>query len=373
MDYGAISVDTSIFDEKGLKLESGILQTLEQFRNKPSRLILSEIVIREVQSHLKNRAKDARALTVKAIRESKESLSISDCNADIARNAIIPTEDDNSVADKRIKLFTRKTDAEIISATGRVKLDEIIKKYFGAEPPFEEVGTKKNEFPDAIALMSLESWAKENQTKVLAVAKDKDWRRFAEESEYIDVIEDLAEAISKFQPHSAAIEFCSYIRKELPLKKPDAIYDIINHNLDDQVAALDIYPDASSQFFIKPGYVELELGDFTFITDENGMALLHPVQGQNNTLVAEAKISILAYASTCFSLSVFDSVDKEHVDMGEASTSTVLEFDSEALLTFEGDFSGEVDDVELVDFKLLSYPSIVDFGDIEPDCWHEEQ
>jgi hypothetical protein len=39
MDYGAITLDTSIFDQKGLKLESGILKMLEQFNGKPSHMI----------------------------------------------------------------------------------------------------------------------------------------------------------------------------------------------------------------------------------------------------------------------------------------------------------------------------------------------
>lgn len=78
MDYGAITIDTSIFDQKGLKLESGILKTLEQFRSKPSHLVLSEIVIREVHSHLKRKASDSREQVVKAIRESIVSLSVSE-------------------------------------------------------------------------------------------------------------------------------------------------------------------------------------------------------------------------------------------------------------------------------------------------------
>jgi len=39
MDYGAITSDTSIFDQKGLKLESGIVKMLEQFNGKPSHII----------------------------------------------------------------------------------------------------------------------------------------------------------------------------------------------------------------------------------------------------------------------------------------------------------------------------------------------
>jgi len=43
MDYGAITIDTSIFDQKGLNLESGLLKTLDQFNGKPSPLSEEDI------------------------------------------------------------------------------------------------------------------------------------------------------------------------------------------------------------------------------------------------------------------------------------------------------------------------------------------
>jgi len=372
MDYGAITVDTSIFDEKGLKLESGILKTLEQFNGKPSHLVLSEIVVREIHAHLKKKAKDARASVLKAIRESKTHLSVSDESATVAASSLVPELYDSKIAKKRLEVFVHNTGAEIIPATGRVELDEIIKKYFRAEPPFEESGKKKNEFPDAIALMSLESWAKEHSTKVLAVAKDSDWKRFADESEYIDVVEDLAQAISKFQPHSTAIDYCVNIAKLIPNSEPEELHTLIKQHLSEQVAEIDLYPEATSQFFYEPDYVEVILDSFEFICDEDGNALLQPIQGQNSTLIVEAKIHIVAKATTSFSLSVHDSIDKDYVFLGNSSASTELEFEAEVLLTFEGGFDEGIENVELIDFELLSSPDSVDFGEIEPDWWGEE-
>ena len=285
MYYGAITVDTSIFDEKGLKLESGILKTLEQFNGKPSNLILSEIVVREVCAHLKKKAKEARASIQKSIRESKAHLLVSDKNAETATKVIVPELDDNEVARRRLDIFVTNTGAKIIPATGRVELDEVIKKYFQAKPPFEDTGKKKNEFPDAIALMSIESWAKDHRTKVLAVAKDGDWKRFADESEYIDIVDDLAEAISKFQPHSTAIDYTNSIAKLIPASEPAELHFLIEQYLTDQVAEIDLYPEASSQFFYEPDYVEVRLDSFEFVCDEAGSALLQPVQGQNNMVM----------------------------------------------------------------------------------------
>lgn len=372
MDYGAITIDTSIFDEKGLGLEFGILKTLEQFNGRPSHLVLSEIVVREVHSHLRKKAADAREQVLKALRESKKHLSVSEDDASAAKEALVPEVDDGEVAKQRLKAFVTATGAEIIPAAGKVDLRQIIGRYFQAEPPFAASGNKKNEFPDAIALLSLESWAKENDCKILAVAKDTDWKRFADESDYIDVLEDLAEAISKFQPASDAIEFCSEISKTLPQGRPDELFDLLNMYLSDAVGDLDLYPEADSQFFYEPDLVEVLLEDFDFVTDKAGNALLQPVQGQDGTLIVEAKINITATASTTFSLSVRDSIDKDYVTIGDASASETIEFESEVLLTFEGDFSQGGKEVELTGFELLSYPTEVDFGEIEPDWWSEE-
>ncbi len=373
MDYGAISLDTSVFCQKGLKLESGILKTLEQFHGKPSYLVLSEIIIREVHAHLRKKANDARKQVTKAIHESSINLSITKENIEIATKSLVPKDDDNEIAKNRIKLFLEKTGAEIVPATGRVELDEIIKKYFKSEPPFAESGKKKSEFPDAIALMSLESWAKENKIKILAVAKDGDWDKFAEQSDYIDVIEDLAEAISRFQPHTKAIDFCTSIATTLPKGEPKYLYGSISQYLADSVGEIDLYPEASSQFFYEPDYVEVILEKFEFLTNQNGNALLQPVEGQGETLIVEAKIHVTVEAATTFSLLVRDSIDKDYVSIGDTTASTEIEFESEVLLTFEGGFDGDQKDIELTDFELLSYPTEADFGEIEPDWWHEEQ
>ena len=111
MDYGAITLDTSIFDQHGLKLESGLLKTLEQFNGKPSPLILSEIIVREVISHLKKKAKKSRLLVEKAIRDSPAHLSLTSENVNIARFSLIPEISDKEIAENRMKAFCNSAGA----------------------------------------------------------------------------------------------------------------------------------------------------------------------------------------------------------------------------------------------------------------------
>ena len=249
MEYGAITIDTSIIDKNGLNLESGLLKTLEQFKGKPSPLVLSEIVVRETHSHIVKKTSDVRSQVKRALRGSKSHLILDNKKIEEAEKLLLPVETDKDLSKARIQTFINNTGAEIITADGNVGLDEIIKKYFHTEPPFSESGKKKNEFPDAIALMSLESWAKKKGIKILAVSMDADWKEFAEQSDYIDVVEDLADAIAVFQPDTESINFCNSLALSLLSEKPKEIYSFIEQYIAESVSEMETYPDASSQFY----------------------------------------------------------------------------------------------------------------------------
>ena len=372
MEYGAITIDTSIFERKGLMLESGLLKTLEQFNGKPSRLILSEIVVREVYSHLVKQIAESRTKVSKALRLSKTHLAIDDSNIQEAEKLLLPAEDDKQLAKKRLEKYIAITGCEIIPVDGNVELADVVKRYFKSEPPFASTGKKKSEFPDAMALMSLETWAEENDTKVLAVSDDGDWESFAKKSNSVDIIKDLAAAIAIFQPQNAAIEYCARLAGDLIDGRPEDIYETIAERLNDEVSEIDLCPEAASSFFWEFSGMEVEFKGFEFVVGEDKNAIIQPVQAKDGGVVVEAKVRIQAIAFGSFSLSVHDSIDKDYVSIGDASASSELDFEAEILFTLEGDFVNQPEDVEVTDFELLSHPNYVDFGEIEPDWWGEE-
>lgn len=60
-------------------------------------------------------------------------------------------------------------------------IDEIFKKYFANEAPFDK-GSKKHEFPDAFALRCIEEWCENNKSKCIVLSKDKDMTTYKSES-----------------------------------------------------------------------------------------------------------------------------------------------------------------------------------------------
>ena len=82
--------------------------------------------------------------------------------------------------------------------------------------------------PDAIALLSLDAWAKTCERKILAISKDTAWAEFAHHSDWIDVERDFTEALQSLQLHAEKTKeiVTSLLVKLSAGKLPDLARDI---------------------------------------------------------------------------------------------------------------------------------------------------
>lgn len=81
-------------------------------------------------------------------------------------------------------------------------MSQLIDLYFNKKPPFHNENPKKSEFPDAIALASLEAWSIKENRKILVVSRDGDWKSFCDQSNRLYLLNDLATALEMFQRRS---------------------------------------------------------------------------------------------------------------------------------------------------------------------------
>ncbi len=276
------------------------------------------------------------------------------------------------LAKNRLNNFANHTGLKTISANNNVNVTELLNRYFSCSPPFAESGQKKNEFPDAIALMTLEDWAKQKNVKIIAVSLDKDWHDFGKASEYIDVTSDLAEAISIFQPHNTAFAFCIKLASDLMTTAGEKIRDPLESYLRNYVENMDVYAEGSSAYYFESDYVETKYNTFEFLVNHEDKAQLRPVQIQENTIVVESELTIKAEASSDFTFSVHDSIDNDDMKIGDAEATRDFEFDSKVLITLTGDFDKGLDFVKVIAFEVLSSPKYVDFGEIGPEWGYHE-
>ena len=88
--------------------------------------------------------------------------------------------------------------ATIAPVEGAVSLADVVRRYFNATSPFSRKEGKKNEFPDALALLSLETWAEANNTLVMVLSRDNDWMDYAANSARLFCLEDINEGLDYF-------------------------------------------------------------------------------------------------------------------------------------------------------------------------------
>ncbi|MHB1227391.1 MAG: PIN domain-containing protein [Desulfurivibrionaceae bacterium] len=379
MEYDTITIDTSIFDQLGIKFEKGLLKKLEQFKSSPTKFILSEVIVNEINAHLIEKIDEAKKHVNKAIKSSDGYLTVDEeALKKIEKYLIGNNEKTEDLARVKIKSFLDKTGALVVPFKN-VTLQEIVENYFNHIPPFATTGKKKNEFPDAIALLSMEKWATDgNAKKILAVSTDPDWADFGSNSSLIDVVGDLGQALAIFQPQNDLYAFASTLSKHIIENTDNFLSTHLNSILPNEISSLDLFPDASSGFQYEVDDVESVFNDFDYLTLANGCADLKLIESGEEHISIEIGLSISCTVYCEFDFLVKDWVDKDYVKFGSNNIAKDFNFETYAIVTLLGDFS-KIEKIENLDtdidvdvVELLDLPKNIDFGEVEPDFGYED-
>jgi hypothetical protein len=363
----ALSIDTCIFDEKGNRLNDGVFKHLEQFKGNAFRLVFSEVTIKEVLSHISKDAEEAKQKMVSALRRVGFFWPLVTDHKALAEK-MLGGESPKSVASKQVKDFVTRCGAEIVEAKKSVDLSALLSRYFNVQAPFEASGEKKSEFPDAIALLSLEAWATKQATTVLLVTKDKGCKRFCDESSRLVALDDLTDALKLVQERDQhCISLCRALEAAIAAGQyPNLINEIENAIAGD--LDIDWMPEAESAFYYDADMQDVELLSARF-SGPVGQPEFRAVDYRGDMLVVQVEMKIVVEATCNFSFSVKDGIDRDMVPIGDADVTTKRTTDVDVLLTFYGlaEECPNVDGIELVSSRRT-----IDFGSVWPDYGEED-
>lgn len=376
-DLGAITLDTCIFDAQGLQLESGLLKRLSQFRHRPTKFILSQIVKNEVITHLKEEAKKSKNETEKAFKSIKRYWQIEENEIDSIKKTIFKNLEPEKIASDRFDKFVELTSLELVEAQENIKINELIERYFQSQPPFADTGKKKTEFPDAIALMSLESWAKKKDTKMVVVTMDNDWIKFCENSKYLLVVNELPLALSLFQNQLYDYDadyICSYLSKKYDEDNLKDIVEVTESRLQNLINDVDFYPEAYSNFCYSDE-IEASYEGFEFRVFEKPNIIFRAIDYDSESIVVEAELIVTINIEVNFSFYVKDFIDKDYVSLADDSVATRVSLDANILVTLvaNSDNTEEEFQVEDIEVNLSTTSKAIDFGQVEPHWMHEDE
>jgi hypothetical protein len=369
MDFNALTIDTNIFEKYKNNLDSGILKALSEFKDKPIPLVISSVVWMELTSHLEAGSVVIRKALKNNLEHSINAFSLNRLDVMAMREVLIPSKEDLCLlVQKRLNNYKRLTGLEVIGVENNLSLDNLMDKYFTTSPPFGTTQDKKNEFPDAIALMSLDAWAAARSIKLLAVSKDKGWIEYAKTSLNIVVIDDLVSAIALCTPSQSAVDFCQFLQTNSNAPIHDIVRETVGDLLDAEVPNFEITADSHAGFHFEFDNYDVELDYDNFESHNPRYLRFEAIQANSSTLYVKMMLNIDIEASISYEVEVYDGIDKEYVHMGSNSAQTEAEIDIDLLLKFRGDFSSNKNDdfnnVTLESVEVLSYTESIDFGEL---------
>lgn len=352
------TLDTNIIDglNNNGNLDNRILLSLETLKAKKVTTILSDVVAKEVGSHMAQRHVAAHgdlATTLKAY--SKIWKDHAGFVEEFAAK-LPPADAIGAHADVLLQAFCEKIGIKIISSNGAISVADLMEQYFKNKPPFAGAD-KKHEFPDAVALAALDKWSQKHGP-VLAVSKDKGWAEYCEGSEYLYCASDLGKALALFHEDEAIVAiFLSSLGDEPNGYFAGEILSAVQRDLDD----LDFQVEASA-FMEWDSEVEEAVVESIEYTGANEQRIVAS-DGKSVTFLVPVRAKLRVQAG--FNFSIHDSIDGDYVSLGGTVQDVTIDHRYQVTVTISGKGSDiiEVDDAVINPATRLR---MVDFGQVEP-------
>ena len=357
----AISIDTSVFDQFECNLQYATLTALERYPKVGIQLVFADVTLTEVRSHIETALAAAQEKARAGLNQYGKAWRL-DLSAEEIRKRLGAPSTPSERADHLVGEFTTRIGATAVVVADHVKTSEVLQAWTAGSPPFGAKEGKKNEFPDAFALLALESWARQNKTIVLAVSRDDDWAGFAKRSKHVVVAKNLKAALDLFNVADRAA----------------ALQIVERLNNAQQAAGLRSTIDRALELYLEN--FEADGNSYYYFEIENGPAAVAgwsvAEKSDVRVLAADADSLTIAFnidAKMDFEISVElqqrDGVDKDYVSLGYHHFETQVERTLPVTLTLyreegDADADGEA--------EIADRPLVVDFGDLEPDWGYEE-
>ncbi|MEI6827084.1 MAG: PIN domain-containing protein, partial [Desulfuromonadales bacterium] len=278
LDYGAITIDNCILKSEGYKFDEGLLKQMVQFKTSPVQVIQTDIVHNEAKKHIAENINNARVSISKTLQSASKQLKISKADIDTATRLLNVQGEDTEIAEARLCKYYESTGATILNSRDYIDFQRLLDMYFNAEAPFEGAKDKKAEFPDAIALISLEKWAEEQGVNVVAVSNDEGWGKFAEKTAVIKVVQNLSDAIVLFQPHNQVDKIITRIREDALLDENNYVLEDIRKEIVSSLDGASISAEADSFFYYEEDEVYATYVCHDLVSDEMGLVDLKVVR-----------------------------------------------------------------------------------------------
>lgn len=318
-DVFAISIDTAVFDAKQKTFHNAVLRRLDQFHARDILVIIADVVAEEMKAHLQDEASETQRALKKALRAHTIRWRREPSEGE--QGALLIDADAAGFADTEFDAFLQHVSGQVVAvADDPEAVEQVFTRYFAKKPPFGSADKRKSEFPDAFALVRLDSFARDHGKTMICVAPDKGWVEYAENSVHLVCVDQLENALALF--HAADQHLAdAIVKKWREGKQGQFIEDAFKYRLDDLDFVIDGHADVF--FEAEPLGAVLQY----VLLESIGQPTVIAVDGETVTFSVGLKAKIGFEAS--FDFYVTDSIDKDQVSLGseDAYVEKIVPFD----------------------------------------------
>ena len=361
------SIDTDVIQALGYKFEEGALRALNLQRPNWIKVCLTEVVQREVIDHrmepVAQAVQELRSALVKIQR-----LSGIDTKEISETVYSLPFEDEaHNRFKEELNTFVSRLSGEILPLDGSDLAAEMFSRYFNSQAPFESRKEKKFEFPDAAALLVLESYAKVHDTRGILISKDKGWSNFSEESERLYCVKSLDEFVALFESDGGNADLVkNKIKEGLNARDQDFFLQIESALRRDVENATWRVDDVYSGFGLRVDAEVAGIGYSECYLDPSEMRVWF-VEHDPSLCTVEFPVSVEVNLDISTEFYQYDTIDHDDVNVASGEISRDTSLDLNLFLTCRGNLlEDDVDEWE-IEITVSGGRYRIDVGEVNPD------
>ncbi|KAB2697605.1 hypothetical protein F9K79_17305 [Ochrobactrum sp. Kaboul] len=353
----AVTIDTTVFDSKQRDFRRTDFRSISQIRTRHTPILITDAIASEMMAHLEVEAADTQRALKTALRSN--NLRWFRQSPAGEHTALFIDKDPAEFARSEFDDFVKVVGAEVIKVADTPDgLAELFRRYFAVQTPFGKKETRKQEFPDAAALLCLEEYAKAKGKLVICVAQDSAWKDFAAKSEHLVTVFPLTEALGIY---SEAFEDADLADKivELWLDGDEKHFEgAVRDAIVERLTYIDYDVDANCSVEFEAEPMDAKLKEILMGTLAKPVVLA----ADDNTVTFSVEVDIQADFEANFSFSVWDSLDRESVSMGSEYVATTTDVPVHLTIVADRDVTNGI---VLHEIEVSQKTFTVDFGYVD--------
>ncbi|HEY4093589.1 MAG TPA: PIN domain-containing protein [Luteibacter sp.] len=321
---GAICIDTSTYEKNAFAFDKGLLAQCPGIRESGLRLLMVDVVEREVRAHLASKTEEQVKTLRKELRSARQSGLVDDVAVDLMA---FQEFDGCRHAIARLDEFKGSAGVEVVVVAEHCDLQRLVDDYFSSQPPFAANSKKKSEFPDALTLLALEAFGDGMQRGILVVSEDKGWHDYAANSRTVFAGPDLATVLRSL-PDKEDVHL-----RDAALAVSGDDFVALKGRIEFELNGLPIYAEVDAGY---PAEAEVDSVSLTYLPEPAADGSdFRAIRITDGSLVVSWTAQAKIHYDASLSVSIRDPIDRDYVDLPGMSVEGEEEVELEILITFD--------------------------------------